>query len=156
MKLFSLFVLLPMALFASEIWKNTSPNLALQCLVSCSDGTKAEAAVDGIRNGLFWETPLTRSKPAWLELDLGEIRTIRKLHLFLWWGGDKRHYQYYIEISTDRKQWRRVVDQQNNTTPSSALGQEFSIPEQTARFIRLTLTLCSVNDAGHVRELEVY
>lgn len=135
----------------------SSPNFALQCLVSCSDGTKAEAAVDGNREGRqFWETPLPPGSSPWLELDLGEIQTISKLHLFLWWGSDKRYYQYYIEVSSDRKEWRTVVDQRKNTIPTDARGCEFNIPKQAVRFVRLTLTFCSVNNSGHVRELEVY
>lgn len=156
MKHYFLFFLLALAIFPLAAQEKAAPNLALQCLVNCSNGEKAEAAVDGVRNGHFWETPLTSTQPAWLELDLGEVRTLKKLHLFLWWGSDKRYYQYFIEISADRKLWHCVVDQRENTLPTDEQGQEFLLPGQAARFIRLTLFSCSVNNSGHVRELEIY
>jgi hypothetical protein len=158
MRYFFLFVFVTLAIRVGCGEPSTSfPNLALQCLVSCSDGTKAEAAVDGNRDGrLFWETPLKPGTFPWLELDLGEIKMIRRLHLFMWWGKDGRYYQYFIEVSSDRKQWRRVVDQRDNTIPTDENGREFQISPQQVRFIRLTLAYCSVNDSGHVRELEVY
>ncbi|MFA6929055.1 MAG: discoidin domain-containing protein [Lentisphaeria bacterium] len=156
MKHYLLFFLLPLAILPSAAQEKAAPNLALHCLVSCSNGDKAEAAVDGVRNGHFWETPLMSKQPAWLELDLGEVQTLKKLHLFLWWGTDKRYYQYFIEVSTDRNHWQCVVDQRENTMPTDERGQKFLLAGQPARFIRLTLTFCSVNNSGHVRELEIY
>ena len=131
------------------------PNLARDCLVTCSSGANPEFAVDGNRDGWFWEASLQPS-PCWLEIDLGQIKEIEGINVFMWWGGDKRYYQYFIEVSVDRKKWSEVVDARANISPASAEGSLYKIPLTKARFIRLIIIYNNVNPAAHVREIEIY
>jgi len=130
-------------------------NLARDCMVSCNKGDNPEFVVDGNRTGKYWEARWKPS-PCWVEVDLGEIREINKIHLYMWWGGDNRYYQYYINVSCDRKRWKEIVDERENTVPSSAEGRIYTFTPIKARFVRLTVTYNSANIAAHVREMEIY
>ena len=132
-------------------------NLAWNCMVSCSKGTYPEYAVDGDKNikGGHWEAELD-SVPCWLEVDLGEIKDIDKIHLYMYWRGADRSYQYYIEVSSDRTKWKEVVNERKNTLPSTAEGRVYTFTPTKARFVRLTVTNNTANQAAHVREIEVY
>ncbi len=129
-----------------------SSNLADNCLVSCSNGTNPEYAVDGNRSGWFWESKW----PCWLEIDLGQEHELTAINLFMWWGGDRRYYQYAIAVSPDRVKWTEIVDERTNTAPSTAEGRLYPFRPTPARFVRLTTTSNNVNAAVHVREIEVY
>ena len=130
-------------------------NLARDSMVSCNNGRAPEFAVDGEKDGEYWEAGLIPSL-SWLEVDLGEIKDISKIHLYMWWGGDNRYYQYYIEVSADRKTWKEVVNERKNTLPSSAEGRIYAFAPTNARFVRLTVTHNTANPCAHVREIEVY
>ena len=130
-------------------------NLAWNCLVSCSRGAWPANAVDGDKTGEHWEAVLDPS-PCWLEVDLGEIKAISKIHLYMFWRGDGRSYQYYIEVSSDRSAWKEVVNERKNTQPVSADGKIYTFAPTAARFVRLTVTHNTANPAAHVREIEVY
>ena len=132
-------------------------NLARDAMVNCSNVNNSrypEFSVDGKQDGEYWEGGF-KSAPGWLEVDLGEPRDIDKIHLYMWWGDD-RYYQYYIEVSTDRRQWKEVVNERKNTLPDNAEGRIYDFPSTKARFVRITVTCNTANSAAHVREIEVY
>ena len=110
-----------------------------------------EYVVDGNRGRGYWET----GWPCWIEIDLEEPKEINKIHLYMW-HGDKRYYQYYIEVSSDRKKWKEVVDERKNTKSSSSEGRVYTFTPTKATFVRLTVTYNSVKQSAHVKEIEVY
>jgi len=140
--------------FCALIGNAGGTNLSIDRLASCSNGTNPEFAVDGKRDGWFWEASLTPS-PCWLEIDLGQEREVDEINLFMWWG-DKRYYQYIIEISSDRNSWQEIIDERKNTLSSDAEGRKYKISPRKARFVRLTVTNNNINQGAHVREIEIY
>ena len=130
-------------------------NFAKDALVDCSDGSNPEYAVNGDSGRGFWEARLKDSS-CWLEIDLGQKQKIDEIKLFMWCGGDKRHYQYFFEVSSDQKNWHEIVNERDNTLPSTPEGRTYKFSATVVRFVRLTVTFNNVNLASHVREIEIY
>ena len=151
--------ILVLLVLAASGFCEENQNLALHALVRTNGSHDryhyAQYAVDGNRQerDLAWWSE--KGYPCWFQVDLGETKKIDTIHLFPWWG-DGRHYQYYIEISNDEKNWRRVVDERENTVPSDEKGRVYRFESEEARFIRATFTYNSANKSIHLVEIEVY
>ena len=130
-------------------------NLAFNCPVRVSVGkaAAADSVVDGNRGGGYWQS--SWNPPCWVEIDLGDIHEVRAIHVFTYYD-DPRYYRYYLEVSTDRRQWREVVNARENTTISTSEGIKHVFDPVQARFVRLTVTFCSTRQSGHICEIEVY
>lgn len=121
--------------------------------INCNQGQNLEAIIDGVIGGTeLWRAPY--SPPAWIEIDLGAIKNISRINLFMYWAG-KRYYQYYIEGSSDGKTWKILADTRNKELISTRAGylHMISVP---ARFIRITFVYNSINSEIHVYEVEIY
>ena len=132
-------------------------SLATNKPVTCSGGTQGpnvpENAVDGdVSNGSGWHSG---SSPQWLRVDLQDIYTIDRIKLYTYYD-NHRHYCYFIEVSTDGKQYTEVVDQRGNTVPSSQQGFEHRIDPVRARYVRVTMVSNSANPGVHINEILVY
>ena len=99
----------------------------------------------------YWEA----SRPASITIDLKKSQKIDGFRLWTYWDG-KRFYQYTIEVSTDGKNWTKVVDQSKNTEKSTKKGQYTKCKPIDARYIRLNMLKNSANPAMHVIELWAY
>jgi len=117
---------------------NSYPNLVYQKKVTASsfynDDYKPEYAVDD-NNGTLWKPKDNSIAPAWLQVDLGTVTTIKKVLTqfeYATW-----YYQYLIEYSLDGKQWQTFTDKRNNLWHGSPAVDEGDIK---ARYIRLTIT----------------
>jgi hexosaminidase len=148
-------------------------NLALSKPVTVSGGTqlpyKPEFAVNGptdkpyltefVENARTDGYPIECWKakpwPQWLQIDLGEIQDVARAVIFFFWD-EKRFYQYAVELSDNGRDWRRVVDQTQNTAPAKAAGEEFRFPAQKARYLRITILKCSDDDGFGLIEVQAY
>ena len=120
--------------------KTTNPyaNLAYQKKVTASsfysDDYKPEFAADD-NNGTLWKPKDNSTAPAWLQVDLGTVTTVKKVLTqfeYATW-----YYQYFIEYSTNGKDWQIFADKRDNRWHGSPLIDE---KEVKARYIRLTIT----------------
>lgn len=117
---------------------NPYPNLAYQKKVTASsfysDDYKPEFAADD-NNGTLWKSKDNSTAPAWLQVDLGTITTVKKVLTqfeYATW-----YYQYFIEYSINGKDWQIFADKRDNRWHGSPVIDE---KEVQARYIRLTIT----------------
>lgn len=100
----------------------------------------------------YWEA---HPYPAWWQVDLGGVTTIRAAEIFPYWDGS-RYYQYTIDVSTDGKTWNTIVDYTANTTPATAEGVQHVFAPVDARFVRVTMKKNSANIGVHLVEVRMY
>jgi len=113
----------------------------------------SDQAVDGVvqpRNG-WWAEP----NPNWMQIDLQKVHRIDRMRLYTYWL-DKRYYQYRIDVSTDAKAWKTIIDRSRSTTLSTKDGEELRFDAIDARYVKLTILRNSANPACHVVELMVF
>jgi len=117
-------------------------------------GHEPVKAFDGIHTDLAssWQTD---PYPAWLQIDLGEIKEISRIRVFPYWGLD-RYYQYTVEVSANRTQWRQVCDMSNNTIPSTPAGDTFEFAQIRARYMRVNMLYHNLNKGVHIVEVEAF
>ncbi len=110
-------------------------------------------AVDGIANqSSVW---FGDGSPAWFEVDLQEAVKIDTAHVYFYYS-DGRYYQYAIEVSTDQKTWKKVVDRSGTTELCTARGHPHRFDPIEARWVKLHIYKNSANPAVHVMEIKVY
>ncbi|MDA1143005.1 MAG: DUF1080 domain-containing protein [Planctomycetota bacterium] len=110
-------------------------------------------AVDGVADqSSVW---FGDGSPAWLEVDLQQTVKIDTAHVYFYYS-DGRYYQYAIEVSTDQKTWKKVVDRSGTTELCTAQGHPHRFDPIEARWVKLHIYKNSANPAVHVMELKVY
>jgi HEAT repeat protein len=124
---------------------------------SCAqEGNHApEKAVDGIIHdrdaawfGVKWPSSIT--------VDLQKEESIDFIRPIFYYDGS-RSYAYTVEISSDNKAWKQVVDMSTNTAAATENGLSHPIaPAEKARYVRLNILKNSANQAVHLVEFEVY
>ncbi|KAH8267587.1 hypothetical protein KR026_008142 [Drosophila bipectinata] len=81
---------------------------------------------------------------------LGQPYHVGSMRLLLW-DCDDRTYSFYIETSTNRKDWQMVVDRRNDTARS---WQNFHFAPRPVVFIRIVGTRNTANEIFHCVHLE--
>jgi len=111
-------------------------------------------AVDGNAWDLqsSWQTD---PYPAWLTIDLEEVRTLDAVHVWPYWGM-KRYYRYTVEVSADGKNWKQVGDMSKNATPSTPKGDRFKFDPIEARYIRVNVLYHNLNRGVHIVEVRAF
>jgi hypothetical protein len=113
----------------------------------------AELAADGWVDGSkFWGSiPAPQS---W-KVDLQKEYRIDRVHVYPYWD-NVRYYQYTVEVSTDGKDWKQVVDASKNTTPETEKGRLHKFDPAPARYVKVNMLKNSDNPAVHLVEVRVY
>ena len=91
-------------------------------------------------------------KGSFIQLDLGKSEAICDIDVS-WFIGHKRSYNFVISTSEDGKTF-------SDTAPARSTGQtsspeRYNIPDQTARYVRVTVHGNSENDLGSINEMSV-
>jgi alpha-N-acetylglucosaminidase len=124
--------------------------------VTSDGGTEGTASpnllTDGRASGRFWAAG---PGPHWAQIDLEKPTSISKIQVFPYVDGT-RYYQYTVEISSDGKSWKQVVDYSKNEQPSPRRGFIHTIPTQETRYIRINMTYNSANPSMHLYEVRVF
>ena len=123
-----------------------------------SKGFGADRAVDG-NPATAWWSAYRRSVPAtavhkvpqWHEVDLGTVHRVGAITL----KTPRQVYRYHIDVSTDGKAWRRVVDKADTSRGNPAPGQSHAFAPVDARYVRTTVTH-NRKGAAHIFEIEVF
>ncbi len=119
--------------------RNANPfeNLAHGAKVTASSYNRTEfrpeSAVDD-NNATQWRAG-SNALPAWLEMDLGSVRSIARIHTqfeYAHW-----YYRYLIEFSVDGENWHVFSDKRNNTHSGSPM---VDYGRAEARYLRITIT----------------
>jgi hypothetical protein len=115
-----------------------------------------ERAVDGNAydgdGSSWWAGPPT---PRWLQVDLEQPTRIARIEVFPYCG-DRRYYQYTVEISADGQQWTMVGDMSKNKKPSTARADSFKFAPVEARYVKVTMLYNSANPSVHLIEVRVF
>lgn len=90
--------------------------------------------------------------PEWLQMDLGEQKTIASLRLH--WEQERNAYRYKIDVSANAEDWETVVDQSNNRRATRIVSHE--IKPVSARFVRVTFLGSRSGGWGSLFECEAY
>ncbi|KAJ3647109.1 hypothetical protein Zmor_024646 [Zophobas morio] len=69
------------------------------------------------------------------------------------WDGDNRYYSYYISISLDQKNWRRVIDYSRIGCRSN---QVLFFNQQVTQYAKIVGTNNTVDKAFHIISFEAY
>ena len=135
---------------------NPTMNIALNKPTSSSSSENAypsSNAVDGNRSlNNYW-----KSNPyaQWWQVDLEDVYNVSKIVVINYYDGN-RYYQYDIQASTDGVNWTKIVDFNNNTTPSNSEGNNFESLNTAARYLRVNMNFNSASVGVHIIEFEVY
>jgi hypothetical protein len=93
--------------------------------------------------GTFWSAK-TGNKDEWLCVDLGSLCTVNAVQINFASTNTKLSghegvlaYQYLVEYSTDKQNWKTLCDKTNNTDDLVHPYEVMSIPVQ-ARYVRIT------------------
>jgi hypothetical protein len=124
---------------ADKTWSNRTPDLAV-------NGNK--------RAGDHWAGPPI---PAKHTVDLKTSAKFNTIRMITYYDG-KRSYQYFVEVSSDGKAWKQIIDQRKNKARATADGRIFKFEPLNARYIRTTFTGNSQDNqsGGHIVEIEGY
>jgi hypothetical protein len=108
-------------------------------------------AIDGIESSTnYWGTMSALLLPQWLQLDLGSQTNICQITTHFY-DGNTRAYTYYVEASVDGFSWTPVV---STKTGVGVVIDTFS--QVTARYVRVTVTGNTANNAAHIEEIKVF
>jgi hypothetical protein len=108
-------------------------------------------AIDNVEStSNYWGTAAVSGLPQWLKIDLGSATSINQV-ITHFYDGNTRAYTYYIEASVDGSSWTSVV---STKTGSGIVTDTFS--QVTARYVRVTVTGNTANNAAHIEEIKIY
>jgi rhamnogalacturonyl hydrolase YesR len=111
-----------------------SENLALNTVIDFSEEQSSNPA-SNLTDGNINNRWSAQGFPQWVELDLGSVKSINRIHLFPY---QYRAYKYKIEIkSAAGESYTTVVDRTKNTDWGGAITNIFSTTD--ARFVRLSV-----------------
>lgn len=137
----------------------TSPNLAFGKKVTATSfytdtlrnhQYKPEYAVDD-NNGTVWR-PGNNKMGHWLQVDLGSVQKIRRIHTQFEYA--TYYYQYRLETSSDGQIWQTFADRTENTRWGSPLVDR---GDMDARYVRVTVTGTEMPGLfGSIWNLKVY
>lgn len=120
------------------------------------DEQRPEFVHDGISGDsvLFWTS---KEFPAWVQLELPEVRAIAQVNLQLRSPGT-HSFQLVIETSVDGADWTMVCDRRAGTGPLPGGELEAVLPAAvSARFLRLTVLGAAKPERGpYVMELSAF
>lgn len=139
-----------LALPAIPVLHSASENLALGKPVE-SNHPGSTAVTDGNYDyDNLWGVPY----PAWLKIDLGEVRLLSRINVRFFSDG-VRWYRYYVEVSPDGENWQRVIDDSERSAPTPRSDPR-SFDAAAARYIRVTVpSSCQAWEIVHIYDVEV-
>ncbi|GAA4722485.1 hypothetical protein GCM10023216_09640 [Isoptericola chiayiensis] len=124
-----------------------------------SDGNLPEFAIDDDPTTRWSSLTSSPDEPQWLQLDLGEERSVGYLGV-AWHKGDERQSLFGVELSTDGTTWRSAATDQASSGTSSNLEpvtlEDDATTGSQARYVRYLGYGNSVSGWNSVTEVRVY
>ena len=113
------------------------------------DGCKAEMAVDGREETCWKGGPYYK----WWKLDLEKVLPLSRIRISVY-AGDERYVHYFVEASQDGLNWTEIASKKDDAV--ATLDGVWHETSAAARYIRVTVTYCSTDEAALLRHVEVY
>src|SRR5918996_3438907 len=89
---------------------------------------------------------------SFIQLDLGESQVICDIDI-AWYRGDVRSYNFVISTSEDGTNFKDIASAASTGKTTSL--ERYNIPDQSARYLRVTVHGNTQNDLGSINELVV-
>jgi hypothetical protein len=142
-------------IIAYPITSGSASNTSLQVVSATASSSSSyylpANAIDGIEStSNYWGTYASMGLPQWLKLDLGSQVSVNQITTHFY-DGDSRTYTYYIDASTDGSTWTTVVA---TKTGNNIVTDTFT--QVTARYVRITITGNTANNAAHIEEIKIF
>ncbi|MDQ3839232.1 MAG: discoidin domain-containing protein [Thermoproteota archaeon] len=108
----------------------------------------AEFAVDGDPDSRWANQEIG----SFVQLDLGIKNVICEIDI-AWFRGDDRSYNFAISTSNDGAKFKDIVTA--SSTGKTGSLERYNIPDQVARFVRVTVFGNTQNDLGSINEMAI-
>ena len=115
---------------------------------SCYEGYEASKAIDHNENTSWKAGPYYQ----WLLIDLQNVCYVSSVHIQFF--SPQGYYHYHIEYSFDRMNWR-LLSEKKDDVPEPMEGTAYTV-KQKCRYIRITVSYCSVSRDVEIRDVCVY
>jgi hypothetical protein len=89
---------------------------------------------------------------SFIQLDLGEPQVICDIDI-AWYRGDVRSYNFIISTSEDGTNFKEIASAASTGKTTSL--ERYNIPDQSARYIRITVYGNTHNDLGSINEMAI-
>ena len=116
---------------------------------SASDTSFPASAVLDLNPLTLWST---YGKGAWLQLDLGKVKTVCSLDI-AWYKGDQRNVNFIISVSKDGSTYKNVFDSKSSGTTASF--ERYDLKDVDARYIKITVNGNTQNNYATIADLRV-
>jgi alpha-N-acetylglucosaminidase len=149
-----------LAAYVDEIDKPEAVSLATGKPATCSHALPphpASRANDGFVSNThsYWATDTNVDPACWWQVDLEEPTEVARVVLIFYYG-DERDYEFFIETSRDGESWDLAADYRGNPQRTRPEGVAASFAPRTARHLRVTITHNSANTGRHLVEVLAY
>ena len=94
----------------------------------------------------------TFGKGAWLQLDLGNVKTVCSLDIS-WYKGNLRNVNFIISVSKDGSTYKNVFDSKSSGTTTSF--ERYDLQDSSARYIKITVNGNTQNNYATIAALRV-
>ncbi|RZC34490.1 BACK, BTB, and/or F5 F8 type C domain containing protein, partial [Asbolus verrucosus] len=98
-----------------------------------NSGSLATLLSGNRESGKYAYHPIGSGDQNGITIKLGVRSFINHIYMMLW-DGDDRYYSYYIEVSTDQKKWKKVIDYRHHACRSL---QHLYFDPEVAQYIRI-------------------
>jgi hypothetical protein len=94
----------------------------------------------------------TYGKGSWLQLDLGNVKTVCSLDI-AWYKGNQRNVNFIISVSKDGSTYKNVFDSKSSGTTTSF--ERYDLQDVDARYIKITVNGNTQNNYATIADLRV-
>ncbi len=116
---------------------------------SASDKSFPASAVLDLNPQTLWST---YGMGAWLQLDLGKVKTVCGLDI-AWYKGNQRNVNFIISVSKDGSTYKNVFDSKSSGTTTSF--ERYDLQDVDARYIKITVNGNTQNNYATIADLRV-
>lgn len=132
--------------------KNLAQSKAVSVSSEQDEDHSGKMAVDGDRYTTRWAAD-GNEKPQWLEVDLGKKHEIERIETYF--ENTDVYYQYIIEVSNDRENWRVFTDRSQNEISGNPGYTD--IGHDNGRYIRVRITNTETEPMWvSIREIRIF
>ena len=116
---------------------------------SAADTSFPASGVLDLNPQTLWST---YGKGAWLQLDLGNVKTVCSLDI-AWYKGNQRNVNFIISVSKDGSTYKNVFDSKSSGTTTSF--ESYDLQDSSGRYIKITVNGNTQNNYATIADLRV-
>jgi hypothetical protein len=128
---------------------------------TCEKLPVAEVGANGVRGAASAQYAVDRDPDtrwanqavgSFIQLDLGIKKALCAIDI-AWYRGDVRSYNFVVSVSNDGTNFKNIAS--TSSTGKTTSGERYNIPDQIARYVRVTVHGNTHNDLGSITEMAV-